>query len=77
MGAPQTIVPDAVYHADWGTSPDKRFAEAVLENGRYTAEAPVQVGDHHTLMSRAKADSKNGQSVILGQTPCPKSSRYR
>jgi hypothetical protein len=57
MGAPQTIVPHAVYHADWGTSPRKRWmARAVLDNGCYTAHAPVQVGDHRTLISRVKAD---------------------
>jgi len=28
MGAPQTIVPDAVYHAGWGTSRPKRLAGA-------------------------------------------------
>ena len=39
-------LPTLVYHADWGTDPKKRWlCKAVLEGGRYRAQAPVLVGD--------------------------------
>lgn len=60
-------LPKVVSHADWGTSPPKRWtAKAVCENGRYTAHPPILVGDHHTLISRARADVADTGSVLFG-----------
>ncbi len=55
-----------MYHADWGSSPRKRWlAKAVLENGRYTAYAPELVGNHEKLLSTAKkAIGESGCAVI-------------
>ena len=48
-------LPAVVYHADWGSNPSKRWmARAVLEGSRYIAHAPELVGDHTTLIARAR-----------------------
>jgi hypothetical protein len=56
-----------VFHADWGTSPPKRWiAKAVCENCCYTAHPPILVGDHLTLISRAREDVDKTGSVLFG-----------
>ena len=44
--------PTQIYHADWGTAPNKRWlARATLgANGRYTAHAPTMIIQHENLI---------------------------
>jgi hypothetical protein len=59
-------MPTLVCHADWGTSPHKRWiARADLDGGHYEARAPELVGDHLTLISRTREGFANA-SVLFG-----------
>jgi hypothetical protein len=58
-------LPAVVYHADWGSNPRKRWlARAVLEGSRYTAHAPQPVGDHTTLIARARVNIGRGSAMV-------------
>src|SRR5260370_31016294 len=58
-------LPAVVYHADWGSDPGKRWlARAVLEGSRYIAHPPEPVGDHATLMARARANMGHGSAMV-------------
>src|ERR1700691_6279708 len=58
-------LPAAVYHADWGSNPSKRWlARAVLEGSRYIAHPPEPVGDHTTLIARARANMGRGSAMV-------------
>jgi hypothetical protein len=60
-------MPTMVCHADWGTSPHKRWiARAYLDGSHYEARAPELVGDHLTLISRARAAATNTGSLLFG-----------
>src|SRR5512147_1335234 len=55
-----TPLPTLIVHADWGSSPVKRWlARAILQdNGVYTAFPPEPVGDLRTLLSRLSTAGK-------------------
>ena len=58
-------LPAVVYHADWGSNPRKRWlARAVLEGSRYIAHPPEPVGDHATLIARARANMGRGPAMV-------------
>jgi hypothetical protein len=58
-------LPAVVYHADWGSNPGKRWlARAVLEGSRYIAHPPEPVGDHATLIARARANMGCGSAMV-------------
>ncbi len=58
-------LPAVVYHADWGSNPGKRWiARAILEGSRYTAHQPEPVGDHTTLIARARASIGLGSAMV-------------
>ncbi len=61
------VRPALVAHADWGSSPDKRWlAQARLAaDGRYCALAPQPVGPPAELLSRL-AEEAAGGAVFLG-----------
>ncbi len=62
-----TNMPTVVCHADWGTSPHKRWiARAYLDSGYYEARAPELVADHLTLISRSRAEAADTGSVLFG-----------
>jgi hypothetical protein len=64
---PDTKMPKVVCHADWGTSPHKRWiAHACLESGHYEAHAPKLVGDRHELISRIRTDVGEAGSALVG-----------
>jgi len=59
--------PSLLCHADWGTHERKRWiAKAFLEEGRYTAFAPLLVGDHTTLIAQAAARIGKTGTALLG-----------
>jgi len=60
--------PSLVAHADWGTSPGKRWlARAVLDaDGQYVAQPPEPVGEADTLLRRLLAAAKDGGPVFVG-----------
>jgi hypothetical protein len=61
------MLPTVVCHSDWGTSPHKRWiARADLDSGHYQARAPELVGDHLTLISRAREGTAKTASVLFG-----------
>jgi hypothetical protein len=67
MDCCSTLNPTTVYHADWGTSPHKRWvARADLDSGHYEARAPELVGDHLTLLSLAREGAAKTGSVLFG-----------
>ncbi|MBC8446776.1 MAG: hypothetical protein H8D78_03410 [Chloroflexi bacterium] len=61
-------LPALVVHADWGSSPQKRWmARATLrEDGRYYAHEPEPVGEPRTLVQRLHTDVGPGGSILLG-----------
>jgi hypothetical protein len=64
---PVTKMPTVVCHADWGTSPHKRWiARADLDSGHYEVRAPELVGDHLMLISRVRDDVAEAGSVLFG-----------
>jgi hypothetical protein len=73
-----TSRPTVVYHADWGTDPKKRWlCKAVLEGGRYRAQAPVLVGDHFGLLNRVKNEiGETGTAVVGFDFPIGIPARY-
>jgi hypothetical protein len=59
-------LPDLIVHADWGSDPKKRWmCLAVREEGRYAVDAPIPVGDLHTLWERTTGLAGGG-SVLVG-----------
>lgn len=60
--------PSLVAHADWGTSPGKRWlARAALDgDGQYVAQPPEPVGEADTLLRRLLAAAKDGGPVFVG-----------
>jgi hypothetical protein len=51
--------------SDWGSNPGKRWiARAVLEGSRYTAHPPEPVGDHTTLIARARANIGRASAMV-------------
>jgi hypothetical protein len=73
-----TSRPTVVYHADWGTDPKKRWlCKAVLEGGRYRAQAPVLVGEHFGLLNRVKNEiGETGTAVVGFDFPIGIPARY-
>jgi hypothetical protein len=71
-------LPTFVYHADWGTDPKKRWlCKAVLEVGRYRAQAPVLAGDHFGLLNRIKDEiGETGTAVVGFDFPIGIPARY-
>ncbi len=61
-------LPGLVVHADWGSSPQKRWmARATLqESNRYLAHTPAPVGEPSTLLHRLYTDAGPGGIVLLG-----------
>lgn len=61
------MLPQLVVHADWGTSPAKRWqAKAAREaGGAYRLSAPEPVGDTTTWLDRLREEAGGG-SVFLG-----------
>ncbi len=58
-------LPVLVAHADWGSSPGKRWmARAVLREDRFTAFAPEPVGDPARLLARLRAASGDGPVLV-------------
>jgi hypothetical protein len=58
--------PIAIYYADWGSSPKKRWlARAVLERGHYVAHPPAPVGEHKALVQRIRAEIA-GDAALVG-----------
>jgi hypothetical protein len=64
----QAVQPKVVYHADWGSQPDKRWcAKAVLgEDGRYTAFAPEQVGNPGSLIGNLRKEAGEDGCAFAG-----------
>jgi len=57
--------PSLVVHADWGTSPKKRWMTYATRAGdRYTVEPPEPVGDTHTLLRRLRSKGMGGPVII-------------
>jgi hypothetical protein len=64
---PTTNLPMAVYHADWGTAPKKRWlCNAVLEGDGYRAHSPAPVGDHRGFMNRVKNETGETGAAVVG-----------
>jgi hypothetical protein len=58
--------PDLVFHADWATSPKKRWAaRAALVDGAYRISGPQPVRAPETLLARLLRDAANG-AVVAG-----------
>jgi len=62
------VLPNLVAHADWSTSPKKRWmAKGVLGNdGRYRLFAPEPVGNTATLFRRLREEVGENGSVLVG-----------
>jgi len=60
--------PSHIYHADWGTDPNKRWiARGQLGfDGRYTAEAPRPVGDHKHLITSIRSELGSEGCALVG-----------
>jgi hypothetical protein len=60
--------PTLVYHADWSSSPAKRWcAKATLgADGRYTASAPEPVGELGDLLANLRTKARNAGCVFAG-----------
>jgi hypothetical protein len=60
--------PTLVFHADWSSSPAKRWCtEATLgTDGRYRASEPRPVGDPAKLLKNLKADAAESGIVFAG-----------
>lgn len=60
--------PTLVYHADWGSTPSKRWcAKAALgTDGRYTASEPVRVGDLTKLLVNLRAEAGALGTIFAG-----------
>ena len=61
-------LPTLVYHADWSSSPAKRWcAKATLgSDGRYTASAPQPVGELAGLLKNLRSEAGKESSVFAG-----------
>jgi len=64
----QSTKPNVVFHADWGSTPKKRWcAKAVLgEDDRYTAFAPEQVGNPGSLIGRLRMEAGEDGCAFAG-----------
>ncbi len=62
------VNPGVVYHADWGSKPEKRWcARAALDlNCRYTAFAPQLVGNPGSLIEQLRTEAKDGGCAFVG-----------
>jgi hypothetical protein len=59
------LSPTAIYLADWGTAPNKRWvARAVLEDGHYAAFAPAPVGDQKQLLQTIRPETRDGCALV-------------
>ena len=60
--------PAHIYHADWGSAPNKRWlAQAELGSvGRYTAHSPNRIEKHTDLIPRIRRQIDSGQCALVG-----------
>jgi hypothetical protein len=63
-----TVLPTLVVHADWGSSPHKRWMARARrrKDGGYTAHAPEPVGAPGTLLRRLCADAGPCGCILVG-----------
>jgi hypothetical protein len=63
-----SALPDLIVHADWSTSPTKRWlARAALQpDGRYRLFHPEPVGDASSLLRRLRTDAGATGGVLVG-----------
>ena len=60
-------LPAVVYHADWGSDPEKRWlCKAVRDGDIYTAHAPTLVGNHFGLISRIRGEIGEAGTAVVG-----------
>jgi hypothetical protein len=62
------VKPACIYHADWGTAPNKRWlARAELgSNGRYTAHHPNRIENHADLIPSIQMRVKGDECALVG-----------
>lgn len=62
------MFPKLIAHADWSTSPSKRWmAQAqLMDNGRYLAYAPERVRETGGLLHRLRMQTGEGGAIIVG-----------
>jgi hypothetical protein len=62
------VQPTHIFHADWGTAPNKRWlTQAILgTDGRYTTHAPAPIQNHESLISSIERQVGDGGSAVLG-----------
>lgn len=61
------LLPDSVWHADWGTNPKKRWVCKAVRDGQcYKANAPTLVGDHVGFTQRVKDEIGETGTAIVG-----------
>lgn len=60
--------PTLIFHADWGTAPDKRWlARAELgADSRYTAHAPNPVANHADLIPSIRRQIRDKECALIG-----------
>ena len=61
-------LPTLVYHADWSSSPAKRWCAKATRgsDGRYTASAPQPVGELANLLKNLRSEAGKDGSVFTG-----------
>lgn len=61
-------LPDLICHADWSTNPAKRWMAIACrtENGEYSAQLPILVGEPTTLLYRLRDMAGAGAAVLVG-----------
>lgn len=59
--------PDIIFHADWGTSPEKRWmVKATLTGGVYQVDSPERVGDLREFVAWVCREFGKGKRIMLG-----------
>src|SRR6266571_1726253 len=67
MKAKVPNLPTVVYHADWGTRPQKRwFSMAVQQGDGYKAHAPAPVDDHGAFISHVRSEVGISGTAVVG-----------
>jgi hypothetical protein len=68
IGSSLSTLPNLVAHADWSTSPGKRWlAQARLVAGEYyQASAPEPVGEPGGLLNKLRAQTRDGCATLVG-----------
>ena len=60
-------LPTLVWHADWGSHPNKRWlCKAVRHGSEYVMDAPNPVGDHQELLKHIKNEIGGHGAAIIG-----------